>query len=134
MRDYNITSSTTFVNWSWEFLQTLLGWLCKNVLYKVEKVETFRDTKVVYLSNARIGVSLGRYILMHKSFRQLTKLHEWGHTRQSKLLGPFYLFVVGLPSITLNILSRGIGGQFRANYYNRFPENWADQLAGIERK
>ncbi|MFV2015835.1 MAG: hypothetical protein ACC656_10425 [Candidatus Heimdallarchaeota archaeon] len=123
---------TTIINWTWELPQTLLGWIVMRV-YEVRRIKDYQDVKMVLLQNALIGISLGRYIIFHYQANNNTKKHEYGHTKQSKYLGPLYLIVVGLPSIILNILSRIIGGKFAKNYYNRFPENWADKLGRVTR-
>lgn len=56
-------------------------------------------------------------------------LHESGHVRQSELLGPLYLFVIGIPSGIHCVLHDTIYGR-HANYYDFFTEKWADKLAG----
>jgi hypothetical protein len=40
--------------------------------------------------------------------------------------------VVGLPSIVMNILTR-LGVLKNENYYKRWPESWADEIAEIVR-
>ena len=60
------------------------------------------------VSGSFTGISLGRYVLLNMNSYQLEKTikHELGHSKQSKYLGWFYLLVVGLPSITMNIMTR----------------------------
>jgi hypothetical protein len=111
----------------WQLPQNLLGLL----LVKVLRAEMFEriDDVVVYKTKYNIGISLGDYIIV----RQGTSIkHEYGHSKQSKILGWFYLIVVGLPSITFNILTR-MGILKREDYYTRFPENWADSLGDVDR-
>lgn len=132
MKDKKITVLSTIINWTWELPQTLLGFIMR-MIYSVDRIEEYNNIKLVYLSTARIGISLGRYVLVSKYASNITKKHEYGHCIQSKYLGPLYLLVIGLPSITLNILSTKIKGNFAANYYNRFPENWADKLGKVAR-
>lgn len=133
MKNKKITFLSTLVNWTWELPQTLLGFILK-LIYSVEKTENYNDIKLVHLAKSRIGISLGRYILVHKKPLVRTKKHEYGHCRQSKYFGPLYLIIIGLPSITLNVLSQLIGGKFSDNYYNRFPENWADKLGKVAKR
>lgn len=45
------------------------------------------------------GMSLGNFILTGKNPEASLLRHEYGHTIQSIFLGPFYLLVVGLPSL-----------------------------------
>ena len=129
----NINFFSTFINWTWELPQTLLGWLFVHVFYKMESLDDHKDVKVGYLARKRFGISLGRYIIIYRRVSNKTLPHEYGHTRQSKMLGPLYLLVVGIPSVVLNVLSRIIRGNFASNYYNRFPENWADKLGNVSR-
>ena len=55
--------------------------------------------------------------------------HEFGHYKQSLILGPLYLFVIGIPSICLNIISR-YNKKVWENYYNFYTERWANKLGG----
>ena len=74
-------------------------------------------------------------------FLRLIK-HEQGHCRQSVMLGPLYLVVVGIPSALLNALTRlqssrydllkRIGHEAYWNYYKVYPERWADRLGGVK--
>ena len=86
----------------------------------------------VYRVDANIAVALGQYIIVNTHSSAVTIRHEQGHVKQSRMLGPLYLIIVGVPSITMNILTR-LGLLDHRNYYNRFPENWADRLGGVER-
>lgn len=55
----------------------------------------------VHLQDQRGGVTLGRYIFIYRNDYNLewTIKHECGHVKQSRILGPLYLFVIGIPSI-----------------------------------
>ena len=99
---------------------------------KIIKTEAYKHTKVYWVNQSSWGVSLGNYILLDERYSQTTVMHEYGHSRQSYLLGPLYLLVIGLPSITMNILTRA-GILAPENYYKRWPEKWADQLGEVER-
>ena len=48
------------------------------------------------------GVSLGAFIFINgkrgDEYKKTVSVHEYGHTIQSLILGPLYLFVVGIPS------------------------------------
>jgi hypothetical protein len=86
------------------------------------------------------GVSLGELVFLPEEYdTHTTKDHEYGHSIQSRYLGPLYLLVVGIPSMLCNNLwdrwfHRGWTNQQRINwYYKRFPERWADRLGGVNR-
>ena len=80
------------------------------------------------------GVSLGNYIIfgdMNGRYIPTEKSikHEQGHQKQSLYLGWLYLLVIGLPSVTGNILNRFID----FDYYSQPWEAWADRLENIVR-
>jgi hypothetical protein len=81
----------------------------------------------------RSGISLGMFIFTPKIKEkedQRLLVHEYGHTFQSAILGPFYLLLIGLPSIIWCRAKwfqqlrkkRGI------SYYSFYTEKWADWL------
>ena len=79
------------------------------------------------------GVSLGEYIIIHKNCDdEETRKHELGHRRQSRMLGPLYLLVVGIPSVFLCLMAKK-SKTINAHYYEHFPENWANKLGGVNR-
>jgi hypothetical protein len=89
------------------------------------------------------GVSLGDYIILDYQYcgkacsRQMVA-HEYGHSKQSLILGWLYLPLVGLPSIVGNIWHRLFHKNWSDDqkekwYYSRYPENWADKLGDVTR-
>lgn len=77
------------------------------------------------------GISLGHFIYVKRSDDVRIIRHEYGHYRQSRILGPLYLLVIGLPSLFWAVWWHP--GR-RMSYYHFWPERWADRLAGLERK
>jgi hypothetical protein len=62
--------------------------------------------------------------------------HEFGHSYQSRGLGPLYLPIVGLSSemrVLYAIAHRHLTGRRWAGYYDGFPEREADALGGVDR-
>ena len=53
-------------------------------------------------------------------------MHEFGHTIQSRILGPFYLPFIGLPSIGHAGAWNLFGQEW--NYYDFYTESWANRL------
>ena len=77
------------------------------------------------------GISLGSIIYVsEKSAKNLSTIaHELdGHTKQSKLLGPLYLLVIGIPSIAWAYLR---DEKKYPNYYAFYTESWANKCAGL---
>jgi hypothetical protein len=64
---------------------------------------------------------------------ELTVRHEYGHQVQSKIFGPIYLLVIGLPSIIWAGMYGVIIKPTHNGYYKFFTEKWADRLGGVKR-
>ena len=78
------------------------------------------------------GISLGSFVFVSpkNATRDEVVAHEQdGHVKQSHYLGPFYLLVIGLPSITWAGTYRKLGFK---NYYSFYTEAWANKLASLE--
>src|SRR6185369_10455986 len=74
----------------------------------------------------------GRYFVLDERIRD----HEWGHSFQSRLLGPLYLPLVGVPSIArvlYAVVFREVTGRRWEGYFDAYPEDWADRLGGVVR-
>ena len=78
----------------------------------------------------RGAVTLGNYVFvgLNSEYRKTVK-HELGHTIQSKILGPLYLIIIGIPSITYCGLRRLFPSLRKKNYYNFYTEKWANNLS-----
>ena len=78
----------------------------------------------------RGAVTLGDYVFvgLNSEYRKTVK-HELGHTIQSKILGPLYLIIIGIPSITYCGLRRLFPSLRKKNYYNFYTEKWANNLS-----
>lgn len=128
----------------WELPQNLAGLLVFVVMKlrgKVINSET--EYYHFFIETPNTGVSLGRFIFWTPSGNRFfhlkndCRMHEYGHSYQSVMLGPFYLIVVGIPSISRVLYSkwyRKKHGHSWGNYFNGFPENWADRLGGVTDK
>ena len=104
----------------------------KRYRYHGSLVTVYRGEKLA----KKLGAfSLSAFIFVPEiwpeNYRRHVVVHEYGHTVQSLILGPFYLLAVGLPSVLwANVYCRreprfkklGIG------YTDRYPENGADRL------
>ena len=116
----------------WQLPQNLVGLLVVSHLWPVPNVR-FRGEMICYSERMRGGISLGRYIILSRHYLEGdgdTELHEYGHALQSRYLGPFYLIVIGLPSLLWAWWwneDRGV------SYYSFYTERWADILGGVER-
>ena len=78
----------------------------------------------------RGAVTLGNYVFvgLNSEYRKTVK-HELGHTIQSKILGPLYLIVIGIPSITYCGLRRLFPSLRKKDYHSFYTEKWANNLS-----
>lgn len=76
------------------------------------------------------SVTLGPYIFLSPKATDTTVRHEWGHTRQSLILGPLYLIVIGIPSIIWAATHRTIAPN--TDYFDFFTEKWANKLGDVD--
>jgi hypothetical protein len=125
----------------WELPQNLLGFLIFMIMNSKQKVvNTERESHRIFLETKKTGVSLGWFIFWtpagnrFKNYKNDCRMHEFGHARQSVMLGPLYLIIVGIPSLLRVLYGRWYQwkhGRIWKNYFNAFPENWADRLGGV---
>jgi len=118
----------------WELPQNVLG-LALLVIMRRRIIERRREDGRLFLRTSSTGVSLGWFVFWctDESIRR----HEYGHTIQSRLLGPFYLPLVGLPSVARALYARAYRrctGRWWPRYFHGYPENWADRLGGVDNR
>ena len=143
-----------FLLFIWQLPQNIIGFIitrfaCGKIVFNINN--TFCNVYFMkYLFNS--GISLGNYIIFDKKYRKYSESdnfnkclifknsvrHEYGHQIQSKISGPFYLIVVGIPSLFRNIYHRIFHKKWslskRINwYYGSYPEKQADQLGCVLR-
>lgn len=117
----------------WTLPQSLLGFLlsllCKKHMLYGKKVYTWCFGG---------SISLGLYIFVskevldtekHPVYSEFVVAHEYGHYKQSMLLGPLYLIIIGIPSFIWATL-HSIGLFNKYSYYAFYTEKWANENAG----
>jgi hypothetical protein len=121
----------------WELPQNCLGLVLYMLLKSLGTVHRLSIERKRLFIAAPISISLGWFIF-HEEAKQgkpdRIKEHEWGHSVQSRLLGPLYLVVVGLPSVTRALYALWFRRRYRSewpHYFDGFPEDWADRLANL---
>lgn len=111
--------------WVWQLPQNLLG-LFLLLWFKHEKVFYKLNGRLFYYTSEMSGgISLGNYIILRRNNNNRVIRHEYGHTIQSRILGPLYLLVIGLPSI----IHAALHSDKYGSYYHFYTESWADNLA-----
>ncbi len=128
---------------TWGILQTVLGFVL--FLTHLRDKHFFYHGVVVTEWQAKSSVSLGGFLFVtHEPYfyeklkdeyakDDLSKrllVHEYGHTVQSAILGPFYLLLMGIPS-TLWGFSPScckMRKEKEISYFSFFTERWANSL------
>ena len=126
-----------FIECIWQLPQNLIGSLYKEFISKdiITRINYDASIYECYLTRGGGGLTLGRFIFVNQHFTDLeeTILHEIGHVKQSRILGPLYLIIIGIPSISWAGLRRLIPALKKINYYSFYPENWANKLMGLNK-
>lgn len=117
----------------WQLPQHLLAILYIGYLVMMCKdlgVDSRYKQAIVIPCVMRGAVTLGCYVFvgLNSEYRKTVK-HELGHTIQSKILGPLYLIVIGIPSITYCGLRRIFPSLRKKNYYDFYTEKLANYLS-----
>ena len=125
----------------WQLPQNILGLL---VILVTRAEKTVAPWEWVTGKPPRFGVCLGNYIIFGGAGGSIESIkHEQGHHKQSEILGPFYLILIGIPSFLWNIITR-ILWIFSTKkrwwlvtlikiYYHMPWEYTADKLGGVKR-
>lgn len=124
----------------WQLPQNLCGLAWKAIkkngrIIQIDNEDTRKVKAEVWLMKAGGGVTLGKYIFISQTYTDQTSVikHECGHVKQSLILGPLYLIVIGIPSILHAWLNGYIGccDKSPEGYSHFFSEKWADKLMGL---
>ena len=133
------------LQWTWGILQNLIGltmWLVLRIFGKDQRRGRFRYASVTGWPN-RGSMGMGMFIFASRqlelrdlqdeqpgTYEEHILSHEYGHTVQSAILGPFYLFIIGIPSILWcnfpPAAKRWRSG--KKDYESFYPEKWATRL------
>ncbi len=123
-----------FLQLTWGILQNVLGFLVwLYVLFDCpkEKMRFFYGA-LVTRCNLLSSMSLGMFLFLGSDDERII-VHEYGHSIQSIILGPFYLFVIGIPSLiwasSPRYIERRKKGRIR--YTSFYPERWANRLGRL---
>jgi len=115
----------------WQLPQAILGAL---VFLFVKKIGTAKWYGYIYVDITKgWGLSLYPFIFLNGNLWSDSWWHEVGHCKQSEILGPLYLLVVGIPSFVRAAIWTFDKSRKHEDYYKGFPENWADMLGGVKR-
>ena len=121
------------IKWLWQFPQNMLALCIEGILCQAAYREGKADGNTIIVNIVLpSAMSLGDYLFVNPMSSQKSIQHECGHSKQSDILGPLYLIVIGIPSLLHNMvhyLFSKIG--IKWNYYSFYTESWANKLVGI---
>ncbi len=95
----------TVIQWTWGIVQNILGALLFLFYLLKEPKSKIRYYHGAIVINRKPGLGsmgLGMFIFnghVGNPDEEKVLVHEWGHTVQSVILGPLFLFVIGIPSV-----------------------------------
>lgn len=121
-----------FLLFIWQLPQNLLGLILILFYGNCKKYFELNDRRFYYTNKMPSGISLGNYIILNLKISNNSLAHEYGHSIQSRYLGPLYLLIIGLPSLLGNIYAQ-ITHKSLKWYYNQPWEKWADKLGRVDR-
>ena len=137
--------------WTWGFFQSL-GGLFYAIKYRKCRHSWYHGAYVTYFTGWAGGISLGMFIFVgettkeldeayikkynkhyDKAIQEAVRVHEYGHTIQSMLLGPLYLFVIGIPSIIWAKVPYFVNYRQKTGvkYCSLYCEKWANHLGRL---
>ena len=111
----------------WQLPQFLVALVMMPFLGKLRLIAERHYNLCFVGENMTGGISLGPFAFISPRMMDgCSVAHELdGHTVDSKILGPLYLLVVGLPSLLNAVFS------FTPCYFDWYPERWANKHAGL---
>ena len=122
------------VQFTWGILQNFAGLVGFLILFKKYRHEKFENAWITYVDTDKPfgGISLGIFIFVNGKregeWLHDTRIHEYGHTIQSLVLGPVWPLVIAIPSfIWCNFppICR-YRKQNDVSYYALYCEGWAN--------
>lgn len=130
------------VLFAWELPQNILGAFVYRRLKRLGAIaEVVHERRRLFVKTTT-AVSLGFFIFWYRDddnpvfdITAVNREHEYGHSVQSRLFGPLYLPIVGLPSYLRTVYARWYyrkHGKKWLGYYRGYPERWADRIAGVD--
>lgn len=119
----------------WQLPQILIGVILLT-WYRSSLIEcSQKEYATIFCATAMKGaISLGSIIIGSVSAcnKYKTMSHEYGHSKQSLILGPLYLFVIGIPSLIWAITYKEKDDNPNG-YFEFYTEKWADKLGNVVR-
>ena len=127
---------------TWGIIQTLLGFIV--FVINIKNKHYFYHGAIVTERNVPSSVSLGMFVftttnpmkdkrsenrIPDEELSRRLLVHEYGHTIQSLIFGPFYLIIMGIPSTLSGFLPYFQSKRDKGvSYFSFFTEKFANYL------
>lgn len=112
----------------WQLPQLIVAICMIPFIGRLKKI-AYRHYNFCFMGDKMLGgISLGpiSYLSKANACSETSIAHELdGHTVDSKIFGPLYLFIVGIPSFFNAVF------HFTKCYYDFYTERWANEHAGL---
>lgn len=135
MKFVKLIKGALYLLWQFTFgiIQSLIGFVLF-LKYIHCRHEWYHGAILTYHNGKWGGVSLGAFIFVADNRPEVwtcdARVHEYGHTIQSLLLGPLYMLVIAIPSMiwcnTKSLHDKRMRGEM--NYYDLYCESGANTL------
>lgn len=127
---------TTALQWTWGNMQTVAGFVL--YLWYIRCPHTYyRGSVMTTCPPTFWGLSLGMFIFVPDvPNKEEYAVHEYGHALQSLLLGPLYIFLIGIPSITWGRIPCFVKLRQEKNilytsfYCEKWASDWGEKVTG----
>lgn len=122
--------------WLWQLPQNLLGFILsvnirdnggQRYVYCLKIKGKMREVRFVHFKAFPGGITLGEYIVIGGIWDESDVRHEYGHVRQSRMLGWLYLMVIGIPSLWHACWHDKLWAKNK-EYSHFWTEKWAENL------
>lgn len=114
----------------WQLPQHIVAWILMAVLHPVcSGTSHYHGLEIFYSRIIKSAFTLGKFSFCEPAVTRKGVNHEYGHYRQSMILGPLYLLVIAIPSALhyLWIKLKRLAGIY-PEYYTFYTERWAERL------
>jgi hypothetical protein len=115
---------------TWEYIQTRIGMDVYNLYTKLGTTVSSHKG-ITFLESDKIlsAFSIGHVVAYNPDYKGALP-HEFGHTIQSRILGPFYIPAIVVPSLASSTIDYWVAQSLFGTYWHEdMPwETWADKL------
>ena len=131
--------------WTWGLIQNLVGLWLFLFTRKVKISRYYGAVQILYSDQSALrnfyAFAIGMFIFMPTTISAESHdkilAHEYGHTIQSLIFGPFYLLLIGLPSARWARKYDRLRSHYNSQgiyYCSRYPEKqankWGKRITG----